>query len=287
MALIFFIWLLFEFMATKTLSIATVTFFSELAVLRPLLLSVYEASERLYRKHGCKSVFYIIDNSSDDDYFGKLKVLCFELEDTESFLLHIIKAKDNLGYSGGNNLILDRLGSDYHLVVNPDVTLDSDALLLSYEYMGESQEVIMLSPRIVNSHDAQHVVKNYPDCLTLALRFIDGPALNRFFAKRLDHYKCSDLGNAAPARVSIVGGCFLFLKTSVFKELNGFDNQFFMYFEDYDLSLRAGKLGKIAYVPNVKITHLGGYVGKKGFRHIIYFVVSAIKFFNRYRWRIW
>ena len=95
------------------------------------------------------------------------------------------------------------------------------------------------------------------------------------------------LDGAIDCSVELIGGCFIFLRTSLFRQLDGFDQRFFMYFEDFDLSIRAKEYGSIAYVPTVKITHSGGDVGRKNYRHHLYFIRSAIRFFNKHGWRFW
>ena len=63
------------------------------------------------------------------------------------------------------------------------------------------------------------------------------------------------------------------------------NESYFLYFEDYDLSLRIGKLGRLAYAPNVRITHCGGNTSSKGLWHIRIFIISGIRFFNKHGWR--
>ena len=66
----------------------------------------------------------------------------------------------------------------------------------------------------------------------------------------------------------IVSGCFMLFRTDVLQQLEGFDPRFFLYFEDFDISLRAGRVSRIAYVPQVKVVHHGGHASRKGWRHI-------------------
>ena len=84
----------------------------------------------------------------------------------------------------------------------------------------------------------------------------------------------------------IVSGCFMLFRSDVLQQLAGFDPQFFLYFEDTDLSFRASSITHVAYVPSVKIIHHGGNVSKKGIKHILFFCHSMVKFFNKYGWKI-
>ena len=83
----------------------------------------------------------------------------------------------------------------------------------------------------------------------------------------------------------IVSGCFMLLRTPVLKQLGGFDPRYFLYFEDFDLSIRAARMTRIAYVPSVRITHLGGQAARKGLKHVRMFITSAYKFYSRHGWR--
>ena len=271
----------------RSLSVTTVTYFSELKLLRFLLVSLELAANELYKRTGIKVDYYLVDNSDDKQYFQDLQTFCSQFTDTEFFCVHLIQAPENLGYSGGNNLVLNQLKSDYHLILNPDVVMQPDALWRAVEYMACNESIAILSPQVVSNTGAISVVKTYPDCLTLALRYLGYPVLNRYFSVRLARYECAHLDGEVNCSVDLAGGCFIFLRTSLFKQLQGFDKWFFMYFEDYDLSLRARKFGEITYVPSVKITHAGGGVGRKDFKHHFYFSMSAIKFFTRHGWRLW
>jgi len=89
----------------------------------------------------------------------------------------------------------------------------------------------------------------------------------------------------ASTDIPIVSGCFMLSRTDTLKEINGFDERYFLYFEDFDLSLRMGKLGKLAYLPTMKIIHAGGHAARKGFAHLGMFARSGIRFFNSHGWR--
>jgi GT2 family glycosyltransferase len=68
--------------------------------------------------------------------------------------------------------------------------------------------------------------------------------------------------------------------------LSGFDPRYFLYFEDYDLSLRTHELAHVAYVPSVLAIHHGGGAARKGGAHIRMFMASAYKFYNRFGWKL-
>lgn len=265
----------------------TVSYFSDLSLLRELLASVFSGAESLYSTSQITFTHYIVDNSCDDDYFSQLQALSSEFESTKFFSLKLYRTSLNLGFSDGNNFINDKIHSDYHLIINPDVMIESDALLNAIQYLIDNVDVVMVTPRVTDGIAVKHVVKSYPDFLTLLVRYFDKPYINYLFTSRLARYQCEYLHDEADKNVLLAGGCFLLLKTEIFIALGGFDPRFFLYFEDYDLSARVRKLGRIAYVPTVKITHMGGHAGKKNIKHHVYFLVSAFKFWTIHGWRLW
>jgi hypothetical protein len=69
------------------------------------------------------------------------------------------------------------------------------------------------------------------------------------------------------------------------QKIGGFNEAFFLYFEDFSLSLELQKYGKLVYYPDCKIIHHGGNAAKKGFKHIRYFVESGLRFYQLYGWK--
>ena len=76
-------------------------------------------------------------------------------------------------------------------------------------------------------------------------------------------------------------------RAEVLRALGGFSSRYFLYFEDFDLSLRLGRIAAIAYVPAVRIVHLGGEAARKGRLHQRLFLRSALTFFGSHGWKLW
>lgn len=276
------------------LSIGIVVHKSNLKVLESCLISVFEAADTLNQSFFSKAgiAVYILDNSLDLVYSQALAALLTKLREEslstgeevsapEVTLVHRV-LPENSGYGVANNILLSELSSQYHLVLNPDVYLDKSALLEALQYLVNHSSVVLLAPRV----DTTHVVKCYPDCLTLMLRYLKVDWVSSIFEKRLAHYCRADLIDEVSDDIQLVGGCFMLMPTVVWQSVEGFDPRFFMYFEDFDLSLRLAKRGKLVYVPSVKIHHKGGDVGRKSGNHHRYFINSALKFFNKHGWKL-
>lgn len=257
-------------------------------MLKDLIASMDQAAGELFEACGMTTCLYLVDNSDDAEYFSRLEAMSAEVCYGDSLRLELICSPGNLGYGGGNNLVRDQLDSYYHLVVNPDVIVRPNTLCQAVAYFERNGDIAMLSPMVEEEGgQCHHVVKVYPDCFTLLLRYLGCAGLSRIFASRLSRYQCDHLVDQADCSVELAGGCFQFMRTELFQRIGGFDDRFFMYFEDFDLSIRAREHGAIAYVPMVKISHAGGDVGRKTFTHHRFFAVSALRFFNKHGWRLW
>jgi hypothetical protein len=202
--------------------------------------------------------------------------------------VEILHGHGNLGYGRANNLVLPRLASDLHLVMNPDVELEREALAASIEALRDDPQVGIVAPSVCGpGGERQYLCKRYPSVWVLFLRGFAPRFLQRPFASALDHYEMRDVPADAPfAPVPLASGCFMLVRTPLFARLGGFDPRFFMYFEDYDLSLRAGREAAVAYVPGARIVHHGGEASRKGWRHVAWFLRSAWRFFATHGWKI-
>lgn len=201
--------------------------------------------------------------------------------------VELLSNHGNIGYGAGHNLALNNSKSDYHLVLNPDVLLEKDALLHAFEFMVSHPAVGLLTPAARDREGyRQYLCKRYPTLLDLLLRGFAPDILKRLFQKRLHDYELRDkVGNGVMWDVPIVSGCFMLFRQSALLRLGGFSSGYFLYFEDFDISLRAAKITRTVYVPSVRITHFGGHAARKGWRHIVLFSRSALAFFKTHGWK--
>lgn len=202
----------------------------------------------------------------------------------------IISGHGNVGYGRGHNLAIDRVTSCVHLVLNPDIDLAPDALATALDILESDPALGLLSPWIGDeAGHQQYLCRRFPSMLDLFVRGFLPAGARRYFVRRLARYEMRDVINDRDVVQDppIVSGCFMLFRTEVLKKLNGFDPRYFLYFEDYDLSLRTHDVAGVAYVPAVRVIHHGGGASRKGFAHIRMFAASAFKFYNRFGWRLW
>ena len=228
----------------------------------------------------------MVDNSVDPTYRARLAELISDREGGVLDSVELWHPGGNIGYGAAHNQALRRAESDYHLILNPDVELDQDALYQGVEYLVSQPDVVIVSPRATNaSGQIQYLCKRYPSVLVLTLRAFAPTCIKRRFQGYLHSYEIRDAcSNGTAADVPLVSGCCMYARTEALRVTGGFSDRFFMYFEDFDLSLRLQPIGRLVYLPSIHIVHHGGYSARKGLRHIGMFVQSGWKFFRRHGW---
>ncbi|MFM0401188.1 glycosyltransferase family 2 protein [Paraburkholderia aspalathi] len=228
-------------------------------------------------------VLRLVDNGGLPDVSAALDRLR-----AHGVLCSIIAGHGNVGYGRGHNLAIEQSASRYHLVLNPDIDLARDALCEAFDFFEAHGEAGLITPWIGDEHgDQQFLCRRYPTLIDLFARGFLPARLRRLFSRRLARYEMRDQINARDIvwDPPIVSGCFMLFRTSVLKQLGGFDTRYFLYFEDYDLSLRAHDFTRVVYAPSVRVLHHGGGAARKGSAHIRMFMASAYKFFNRFGWK--
>lgn len=228
-------------------------------------------------------VLQLVDNGGLPDVSATLDQLR-----EHGVLCSIITGHGNVGYGQGHNLAIECNSSRYHLVLNPDIDLAADALKQALDFFDTHAEAGLITPWIGDEHGQQQFLcRRYPTLLDLFARGFLPARLRGLFRRRLARYEMRDQINARDIvwDPPIVSGCFMLFRTPVLKQLGGFDTRYFLYFEDYDLSLRAHDLTRVVYAPSVRVLHHGGGAARKGSAHIRMFMASAYKFFNRFGWK--
>jgi GT2 family glycosyltransferase len=204
----------------------------------------------------------------------------------------------NCGFGLGHNRGLLRSEQQVLLILNPDVELGLEALSEALRLLRSRPDVVALNPRCTGAGgEREYLCKRYPSVTDLFLRGVAGPGLRRRFASRLSRYEYRQDEqpgvqeqvhgyDQGPEPVELLSGACLLCRAEAFVAVGGFDARYFMYFEDFDLSLRLAALGKLVYLPSMHIRHYGGYAARKGPRHRNWFVRSGFRFFNRHGWKL-
>jgi GT2 family glycosyltransferase len=254
-----------------------------------VLLQVIEALARAVRSADLACLFYLIDNDQNGRGAAILEALPESVKEVFSGI-ELIVGQGNVGYGAGHNLAIRASSADLHLILNPDAIVEPQALRQAVQFLSDHDDVVLLAPAVYGSNgELQYLCRRKPAVFDLLLRGFAPASVRARFARRLAKYQMQDLINGADVLFDppIVSGCCMLFRAFALKQLGGFDERFFLYFEDYDLSLRAHAFGRTAYVPAVRLTHLGGNAARKGLRHIRMFGASAMTFFSLHGWRWW
>lgn len=213
---------------------------------------------------------YVFDNGS----FDKTKEVVLSNDPDAVFT----ENGKNLGFGKANNLVIPIMDSKYHAIINPDIRLNSDVLTDICRYMDENSDVVMATPRVLFPDGReQHLPKLRPKFIYLLAR------RTPFFKKKAAEYTMEDRVITEPLEIDQCSGCFAVIKSKVFKELGGFDERFFMYMEDADLTLRAKKYGKVMFLPQFSVIHEWERSSSKNLKYLLIHISSMFKFLFKHR----
>ena len=275
-------------MPPPTLTVSIVTYHPDLSQLDTTLRKL-SASMALAREAGLLRAvnLVLIDNTGDRavaEAVVKLGAAHFE---SSAVTMNYLHGHANIGYGVAHNLVMHGGNTHFHLVLNPDVELAEEALSAALHFFEQHEDIGVIVPAMYRSDGArQYVCKRYPCVLDLALRGFAPRPLRRLFRKRLDRYEMRDvIADAVVSPVPVMSGSFMLLRRKAIESTGGFDPDYFLYFEDFDWSVRLNRVTRSAYVPTVRAVHHGGGAARKGGRHVAYFMRSAWRFFNKHGWQ--
>ena len=270
------------------LSVSIVLYNSPLDLLQRVLRSL-QRSALLAREAGCVDsvCVHLVDNSSDPDSRERVREAITAWSLSDFFEVNYRGLSHNRGFGAGHNSVIHSLDSDFHLVLNPDAELAEDALRIGLSSLQEDPSIALVSPRVAGDDGRQEFLcKRYPSVLVLLLRAFAPRFMRRLFRRRLYRYEMRDACDGEEeSEVMLASGCFMLVRTAALRAAGGFNDDYFLYFEDFDLSLRLGGQGRLVFNPAMRIVHHGGYAARKGIQHVRYFIRSGILFFNRHGWR--
>lgn len=219
-------------------------------------------------------VLDLVDNSETKEYFNWLN-----LNKNENYQL----LAENVGFGKAHNVsIKDTIKREipFHLVLNPDVYFDQDVVTPIVQYMDENPAVGLLTPKVLYPDGKlQYLCKRLPKPYDLFVRRF-GSAEQR---QKNDYYfEMRDKDYDKIMEVPSLSGCFMFFRTSILKNINGFDENFFMYMEDVDISRRASAFGKNIHFPKVTIYHEHGQGSYKSKKLLWIHIKSTLRYFMKW-----
>ncbi|TCW32457.1 glycosyltransferase family protein [Gulbenkiania mobilis] len=193
-----------------------------------------------------------------------------------------IKPKNNIGFGAGHNIAISRFAehSDFFLIVNPDIEVsaeDLDAFCLAAEK--EDAALFMPDIRYPNG-ERQHLCKLLPTPFDLFFRrFL--PSISK---STNTTYELHDADYSRKFFAPYLSGCFMLVRSTALKAVGGFDERFFLYLEDTDLSRRLATYGSALYLPSTTVTHHFQKASYKSVKLLLIHVRSACSYFFKWGW---
>lgn len=189
---------------------------------------------------------YLIDNASSDgtaDYI------------IENYpWVRVIVNKENLGFGRAHNIAIKNVHSKYHLIVNPDISIPENTIREAINYLEAHKDIAVVTPFVMNTDGTQQFLpKKNPSMKYM----IGGMFENKFaFCKKLrDEYTMKNVAVTEPIDVEFCTGAFMITRTDALHAVGGFDETYFLHFEDADLTRELRKVGRTVYNPDIKVIH--------------------------------
>lgn len=191
----------------------------------------------------------------------------------------------NLGFGTGHNIAIResiRAGVPFHLVMNSDVAFKPEQVGEMVRYIEQKEDVACLMPNVqYPTGNQQYLCKMLPTPMDLfGRRFLPELLIKR----RNERYELRDTGYDKIMDVPALSGCFLMCRTSALEAVGGFDETFFLYCEDLDLTRRMHRCGRVVFYPKVTIMHDFRRSSYQSPRLLWTHIRSACYYFDKFGW---
>ena len=232
------------------------------------ILSIIDASKNLNIE------IIVVDNNSTD-------TSCQFLQENYP-QIKLIANKINIGFAKANNQGVKIASGKYVLILNPDTVIAEDTLYKIFEFAERKNNLGILGVKLIDGSG---------NFLPESKRGIPTPkvSFNKLFGistTQTGKYYAAHLQENESGVVDVLVGAFMFLKKSIYKEVKGFDEDYFMYGEDIDLSYKVLNMGyQNYYFPETKIIHYKGESTTKDIVYLKYFH-NAMKIFYQKHFKL-
>ncbi|SNR62006.1 glycosyltransferase family 2 protein [Lutibacter flavus] len=229
------------------------------------ILSVHSASGNLSVE------IIVVDNNSDDDS-------CKIIKDKYPEVI-LIENKENIGFSKANNQGVKVATGEYILILNPDTVIAEDTLDKIYSFAKAKPNLGILGVKLIDGSG---------DFAPESKRGIPTPmvSFNKLFgisSKRTGKYYATHLDENESGIMDVASGAFMFVNRVIFNEVGGFNEAYFMYGEDIDLSMNLLNKGyQNYYYANTQIIHFKGESTQKDIKYLSYFHNAMEIFYKKH-----
>lgn len=216
---------------------------------------------------------FISDNSAN----SSLESLC-----KDDRIIYSFNNNNNLGFGKAHNKCIIqalKLNSNYHVILNPDVHFKNGILEELKSFMDENQEIGLISPKILYPNsEIQYSCRLIPTPLDLLLRRL------KIFNGRNEKNELRFTNYQRIMEVPFLLGCFLFARTEILRLTGLFDERFFIYMEDLDLTRRISQISQCIFYPYTEIYHHYERASRSNVRLSFVHFISMLKYFSKWGW---
>jgi GT2 family glycosyltransferase len=245
--------------------------------LEQCLCSVRKAIGEMTVTTGERNVeVWVIDNNSTD---GSIEYLQNRFP-----FVQFVKNTVNLGFSRANNQGLQKANGKYILFLNPDTILPEDAFTKCIAFMETTADAGALGVQMIDG-TGQYLKESKRGFPSFWVSFCKMSGLTRWLpnSKIFARYYMGHLSNQETNKVDILSGAFMMVKKELLDKTGGFDEQFFMYGEDIDLSYRLQQSGhNNYYFPECVIIHFKGESTRKDGKYVRQFYKAMVQFVQKH-----
>lgn len=225
------------------------------------------------RQNGHIGEIYIVDNSPHYDS---------RLADLGAIYIHNGK---NVGYGAAHNVAIRRSienGAEYHLVMNSDITFSSGIFDTIVPFMDSHADIAALMPKAVYpSGEIQRLCRLLPSPADLLCR---RTLPKRLTCKRIARYEMHRFSYDSIINVPFISGCFMMLRCAALRTAGLFDERYFMYMEDVDLSRRLHRRWRTVFFPQTTIVHEYRRSSSISKRMLMIHFINMCRYFNKWGW---
>ena len=229
---------------------------------------------------------YLVDNASPDGSGPRMENAAKDgtLRILPGQRVEVRCRKVNGGFGTGHNTILPELDSAYHFILNPDIQLTADTLSDLADWMAAHPDAVMARPGL-KFPDGR--TQNLPlrRCALRPMVYRQLPFL-KFLEKYNRAYLMEDADLTQPTEIEFCTGSFSAVRTAEFRAVGGFDEHYFMYVEDADLTQKMWTKGKAYLVPQYTAIHAWHRAAHRSLRPCLWQTGSLLRYFSKWGFRL-
>jgi GT2 family glycosyltransferase len=182
--------------------------------------------------------------------------------------LHVVRNERPRGFAANHNAAFARCATPFYCVANPDIRLRGNPFPALLDALG-GERVAAAGPRVRNpAGTLEDSARRFPSVGSLARKLFRAPATPEYPVDQ------------GPLAVDWVAGMFMLFDTATFGALGGFDERYFLYYEDVEICRRLGRGGyRVLYVPGAEVTHDARRASRRDPALLRHHLASALRFF--------